>query len=46
MLLRHRIVDMHSHLGVDNVPELTGAADTNSYKGYSAFFVDFYFAPS
>ncbi|KAG6372339.1 carbohydrate esterase family 9 protein [Boletus reticuloceps] len=27
------IVDMHSHLGVDSVPELSGAGDTNSYKG-------------
>lgn len=24
---------MHSHLGVDSVPELDGAADTNSMKG-------------
>ncbi|TFK91321.1 composite domain of metallo-dependent hydrolase [Polyporus arcularius HHB13444] len=27
------IVDLHSHLGVDNVPELRGASDTNSRKG-------------
>ncbi|RPD56487.1 composite domain of metallo-dependent hydrolase [Lentinus tigrinus ALCF2SS1-7] len=27
------IVDLHSHLGVDNVPELRGASDTNSHKG-------------
>ncbi|KIY48772.1 hypothetical protein FISHEDRAFT_65620 [Fistulina hepatica ATCC 64428] len=27
------IVDMHSHLGVDSVPELDGASDTNSLKG-------------
>ncbi|KIJ61332.1 hypothetical protein HYDPIDRAFT_96756, partial [Hydnomerulius pinastri MD-312] len=27
------IVDMHSHLGVDSVPELNGASDTNSHKG-------------
>ncbi|KAF8444526.1 composite domain of metallo-dependent hydrolase [Boletus edulis BED1] len=27
------IVDMHSHLGVDSVPELSGASDTNSLKG-------------
>jgi len=26
-------VDIHSHLGVDSVPELKGAYDTNSYKG-------------
>ncbi|KAH7339931.1 hypothetical protein B0J17DRAFT_570590 [Rhizoctonia solani] len=26
------INDMHSHLGVDSVPELRGSADTNSYK--------------
>lgn len=24
---------MHSHLGVDSVPELEGASDTNSLKG-------------
>jgi hypothetical protein len=24
---------MHSHLGVDSVPELTGSHDTNSFKG-------------
>ena len=24
---------MHSHLGVDSVPELDGASDTNSLKG-------------
>ncbi len=28
-----RIVDMHSHLGVDSLPELTGSGDTNSLKG-------------
>ena len=28
-----RIVDIHSHLGVDSAPELKGAADTNSLKG-------------
>ena len=27
------IVDMHSHLGVDSVPELSGADDTNSVQG-------------
>ncbi|KIJ18775.1 hypothetical protein PAXINDRAFT_71407 [Paxillus involutus ATCC 200175] len=27
------IVDMHSHLGVDSAPELSGASDTNSLKG-------------
>ena len=27
------IVDMHSHLGVDSVPELDGSDDTNSVKG-------------
>lgn len=27
------IVDMHSHLGVDSVPELQGSDDTNSRKG-------------
>ncbi|KAH0827801.1 hypothetical protein J3R83DRAFT_3426 [Lanmaoa asiatica] len=27
------IVDMHSHLGVDSVPALAGADDTNSEKG-------------
>ncbi|KAF8897047.1 hypothetical protein CPB84DRAFT_1836987 [Gymnopilus junonius] len=27
------IVDMHSHLGVDSVPELRGSGDTNSLKG-------------
>ncbi|KAL0956530.1 hypothetical protein HGRIS_002671 [Hohenbuehelia grisea] len=27
------IVDMHSHLGVDSVPLLRGASDTNSLKG-------------
>ncbi|KAF9012391.1 hypothetical protein BDQ17DRAFT_1419786 [Cyathus striatus] len=27
------IVDMHSHLGVDSVPELKGSDDTNSLKG-------------
>ncbi|CCO35688.1 hypothetical protein BN14_09806 [Rhizoctonia solani AG-1 IB] len=26
------INDMHSHLGVDSVPELQGASDTNSFK--------------
>lgn len=31
---------MHSHLGVDSVPELSGAGDTNSYKGY--LFVKLY----
>lgn len=30
---------MHSHLGVDSVPELDGASDTNSHKGYLIFFV-------
>lgn len=24
---------MHSHIGVDSVPELRGADDTNSFKG-------------
>ena len=28
-----RIVDMHSHLGVDSVPALRGSDDTNSLKG-------------
>ncbi|KAF8135494.1 composite domain of metallo-dependent hydrolase [Boletus edulis] len=28
------IVDMHSHLGVDSVPELSGASDTNSLKAW------------
>lgn len=28
-----RIVDMHSHLGVDSAPELRGSDDTNSLKG-------------
>ncbi|KAI0746218.1 composite domain of metallo-dependent hydrolase [Daedaleopsis nitida] len=27
------IVDLHSHLGVDSVPELRGGDDTNSFKG-------------
>jgi hypothetical protein len=26
---------MHSHLGVDSAPELSGASDTNSLKGLS-----------
>jgi hypothetical protein len=29
----HRIVDMHSHLGVDSAPSLSGSADTNSVWG-------------
>lgn len=29
----YRIVDLHSHLGVDSSPELSGADDTNSLKG-------------
>ena len=29
----HRIVDMHSHLGVDSLPALSGASDTNSVWG-------------
>lgn len=41
MLLRHRIVDMHSHLGVNSVPKLGGARDLNSHKG--CFFVESYF---
>jgi imidazolonepropionase-like amidohydrolase len=28
-----RIVDLHSHLGVDSAPSLRGASDTNSLKG-------------
>lgn len=28
-----RIVDMHSHLGVDSAPALNGASDGNSHKG-------------
>jgi hypothetical protein len=27
------IVDMHSHLGIDSIPELRGASDTNSFNG-------------
>ncbi|KAI0748925.1 composite domain of metallo-dependent hydrolase [Fomes fomentarius] len=27
------IIDLHSHIGVDSVPELRGADDTNSFKG-------------
>ncbi|EIW82933.1 composite domain of metallo-dependent hydrolase [Coniophora puteana RWD-64-598 SS2] len=27
------IIDLHSHLGVDSVPELRGSSDTNSRKG-------------
>ncbi|CAK5272816.1 unnamed protein product [Mycena citricolor] len=27
------IVDLHSHLGVDSAPALSGASDTNSHKG-------------
>lgn len=27
------IVDLHSHLGVDSAPKLSGASDTNSFKG-------------
>ena len=27
------IVDLHSHLGVDSVPELAGTRDTNSFRG-------------
>ncbi|EJF61654.1 composite domain of metallo-dependent hydrolase [Dichomitus squalens LYAD-421 SS1] len=27
------IIDLHSHLGVDSVPELRGGDDTNSFKG-------------
>ena len=27
------INDLHSHLGVDSVPELSGSADTNSFNG-------------
>jgi imidazolonepropionase-like amidohydrolase len=27
------IVDLHSHLGVDSAPSLSGASDTNSFKG-------------
>jgi len=42
MLWRHRIVDMHSHLGVDSLPGLVGSGDTNSFKGY--FFVKSYLA--
>ena len=33
---------MHSHLGVDSVPELGGARDLNSRKGY--FLDRFYLA--
>ena len=29
----HRIVDLHSHLGVDSSPELNGAEDYNSGHG-------------
>ncbi|KAF9523733.1 carbohydrate esterase family 9 protein [Crepidotus variabilis] len=27
------IVDVHSHIGVDSIPELKGSDDTNSFKG-------------
>ncbi|RPD56489.1 composite domain of metallo-dependent hydrolase [Lentinus tigrinus ALCF2SS1-7] len=27
------IVDLHSHIGADSLPELNGSDDTNSYKG-------------
>ncbi|KAJ7664308.1 hypothetical protein B0H17DRAFT_1143701 [Mycena rosella] len=33
VLMRLRIVDMHSHLGGSSSPVLEGAADDNSYKG-------------
>lgn len=38
MLSRHRIVDMHSHIGAGSSPALDGAEDTNSFKGCSIFF--------
>lgn len=32
-LMSNSIVDLHSHLGDDASPSLSGAADTNSRKG-------------
>jgi hypothetical protein len=32
-LILYRIIDLHSHLGVDSSPRLSGARDTNSHKG-------------
>lgn len=34
-----RIVDLHSHLGVDSAPYLSGASDTNSLKGITSSHV-------
>lgn len=31
--MSNSIVDMHSHLGVDSLPDLAGTRDTNSRKG-------------
>ena len=33
IIILTRIVDLHSHLGVDSAPALSGASDTNSILG-------------